>query len=166
MLNKVCLPLRVVLSRKHKQTLMTSKTYLLGNAGDEHTDISVSPDQYLPTPACLPVQQASLSVVFDFVVVVSLGRSLGAASALLALNHDPCVCLCRHLSNWDAWIQRCSIPRLPLDDRVHVLLILRLAHVVEHELELGALLAEDLETIDCRDILHRALLRVQLRIGL
>ena len=164
MLNKVCLPLRVVLSRKHKQTLMTSQTYLLGNAGDEHTDISVSPDQYLPTPACLPVQQASLSVVFDFVVVVSLGRSLGAASALLALNHATCVCLCRQLSYGGAWVH--CIPRLPLDDRIHVLLILRLAHVVEHELKLGAFLAKDLETIDCGDILHRALLRVQLRIGL
>ena len=142
---------------------MTSQTYLLGNAGDEHTDISVSPDQYLPTPACLPVQQASLSVVFDFVVVVSLGRSLGAASALFVLNHAPCVCLCRHLSYGKAWIQR---SRLPLDDRIDVLLILRLAHVVEHELKLGAFLAKDLETIDCGDILHRALLRVQLRIGL
>jgi hypothetical protein len=145
---------------------MTSQTYLLGNAKGEHTDISVSPDQYLPTPACLPVQQASLSVVFDFVVVVSLGRSLGAASALFALNHAPCVYLCHHLPSGKAWNQWSSIPRLPLDDRINVLLILRLAHVVKHELKLGAFLAKDLETIDCGDILHRALLRVQLRIGL
>ena len=143
---------------------MTSQTYLHGNAGGEHTDISVSPDQYLPTPACLPVQQASLSVVFDFFVVVSLGRSLGATSALLALKHATSVCLCHHLSYGSARVH--CIPRLPLDDRVHVLLILRLAHVVEHELKLGAFLAKDLETIDCGDILHRALFRVQLRIGL
>ena len=150
---------------------MTSQTYLLGNAGGEHTDISVSPDQYLPTPASLPVQQASLSVVFDFFIVVSLGRSLGAASALLALNHATCLCLCHHLlllSSYGnaACNHRGRIPRLPLDDRIHVLLILRLAHVVEHELKLGAFLAKYLETIDCGYILHRALLRVQLRIGL
>ena len=133
----------------------------------KHTNISVSPDQYLHALAC-PSLQASLSVVFDFIIVVSLGRSLGATGpALLALYHASTIPLCHHLST-AAWTQSTTghASGFLLENGINLLLVLGLAHVVVYELKLGAFLTEDLETIDCGDILHRALFRVQLRIGL
>ena len=118
--------------------------------------------------AC-PSLQALLSVVFDFIIVVSLGRSLGASCpTLLALYHASPITLCHHLAASTGTQSTTSghDSSFLLENGINLLLVLCLAHVIVHELKLGAFLTEDLETIDCGDILHRALLRVQLRIGL
>ena len=111
------------------------------------------------------------SVVFDFIIVVSLGRSLGATSALLALYHASPIPLCHHLCGTTTDGGRTQRAHghaagFLLENGINLLLVLGLPQVVIHELKLGSFLTEDLETIDCGDILHRALLRVQLRIGL
>ena len=116
----------------------------------------------------MPSLQASPSVVFDFIIVVSLGRSLGATgTALLALYHASPIPLCHHLATAAARTESTWQPSsFLLENGIDLFLVLCLPHVIIDELKLGAFLTEDLETIDCGDILHRALFRVQLRIGL
>ena len=55
---------------------------------------------------------------------------------------------------------------LLLEYNIDILLVLWLPQVVIYNFVPRALLAEDLEPIDCRNVLHRSFLRVQLWVGL